>query len=102
MRNVTLKQLRALAAVVRTGSMTAAARELHVTAPAVTLQLRLLEESAGLPLLDRTSDGFRLTEAGREVLAHVQRIERSLADCAEVVELVSGVHGQADRKCRGR
>lgn len=94
MRNVTLKQLRALAAVVRTGSITAAAHELHVTAPAVTLQLRLLEESAGLPLLDRTSDGFRLTAAGAEVLAHVQRIERSLAECAEALKLLSGGRGR--------
>jgi LysR family transcriptional regulator for metE and metH len=40
MRNVTLRQLRALAALERAGTVSAAARELHVTPPAVSLRLR--------------------------------------------------------------
>lgn len=93
MRNVTLKQLRTLAAVARTGSVTGAARELNVTAPAVTPQLRLMEETAGIPLLERTGDGFRPTAAGLEVLTQVQRIEACLADCEESLAVLKGVAG---------
>ena len=63
MRNVSLKQLRALAAVAETGSVTAAAKRLHVTPPAVTMQLQLLEERVGLPLLDRLGEKFTATGA---------------------------------------
>jgi LysR family transcriptional regulator for metE and metH len=51
LRRVTLKQLRVLAAVTHNGTMSAAADALAVTPPAVTLQLRLLEETFGLALV---------------------------------------------------
>ncbi|MEJ1158193.1 LysR family transcriptional regulator [Prosthecomicrobium sp. N25] len=86
MRHVTLKQLRALAAVMRSGSFAGAAEALHLTPPAVTVQMRQLEEAAGLPLVERLADGLRLTEAGREVLATVERIELALADCTRALE----------------
>ena len=57
MRNITLKQLRAFAAVVRTGSVTGAAQQLHVSPPAVTLQMQLLQEQIGLPLVERSPAG---------------------------------------------
>lgn len=85
MQRITLKQLRTLTAVVRHGTMAAAAESLHITAPAVTIQMRQLEEAAGLPLLDRTAEGFRPTEAGREVLEAAARIERALAECGEAL-----------------
>ena len=53
-KDVTLRQLRALAAVHRHKSVTAAAAELHLTQPAVTLQLRALQALADLPLIQRT------------------------------------------------
>ena len=64
-RSATLKQLRALAAVVQHGTYTAAARELHVTPPAVSIQMGLLEDLAGLPLVERVGEQFRPTEAGQ-------------------------------------
>jgi DNA-binding transcriptional LysR family regulator len=64
-RDLTIRQLRALGAVHAMGSVTAAARLLNLTQPAVTLQLRNLEVLAGLPLIQRTGDGMRLTDAGR-------------------------------------
>ncbi len=93
MRNVTLKQLRVLAAVARTGSVVGASRELNVSPPAITMQLRSIEDLAGIPLLERARDGFRPTEAGSEVLAQIQRIEASLADCEEVLANLRGVEG---------
>lgn len=90
MRELTLRQLRALTAVHRDRSVTAAAKKLHLTQPAVTLQVRNLQELAGLPLIQRTSDGMLLTDAGREVLALSERIEAAIADCATSLEMMAG------------
>ncbi|MFC7400523.1 LysR family transcriptional regulator [Chelatococcus sp. GCM10030263] len=93
-RNVTLKQLRVFAAVVRTGSMAGAAQVLNVSPPAVTLQMQLLQEQAGLPLLERSPAGTRPTTAGEELLATIERIEASLAECSAVLAGLAGAeHG---------
>ena len=91
MRNATLKQLRALAAIIDTGTVTAAAKRLNVTPPAVTMQVQLLEEHLGLPLLDRAGDHFQPSAAGREVLAAVARVERALADCGAALDAMKGL-----------
>jgi DNA-binding transcriptional LysR family regulator len=90
MRNVTLKQLHVFAAVVRTGSVTRAARELHVSAPAVTSQMQILHDQVGLPLIERTAAGMTPTEAGRHLLETAGRIEALLADCAAVLGGLAG------------
>jgi LysR family transcriptional regulator for metE and metH len=91
LRDVTLRQLRALSAVARTGKITAAAAELGVTPPAVTLQLQLLEQGAGVPLFDRTRHGLRPTEAGIYVLGIEARIEAALCECGEALRLLKGL-----------
>ncbi|HEY0524677.1 MAG TPA: LysR family transcriptional regulator [Stellaceae bacterium] len=90
MHNVTLKQLRAFAAVVRTGSVTGAARELNVSAPAVTLQMQLLQDQVGLPLVERSPAGMTATDTGREMLGAVERIEATLAECDAMLAGVAG------------
>lgn len=76
---ITLKQLRALAAIVRNGSLTAAAEELRVTPPAVSTQLRTLESNVGASVMSRGPDGkVALTAAGEELLAAAQAIETRL------------------------
>ncbi|MEH2474631.1 molybdate transport repressor ModE-like protein [Nitrobacteraceae bacterium AZCC 2161] len=92
-RDVSIRQLRALAALSANGSITAAAAKLHLTQPAVTLQLRNLQALAGLPLIQRTGDGMLLTDAGREVLALSERIEAALAACATSLEMMAGKTG---------
>jgi LysR family transcriptional regulator, low CO2-responsive transcriptional regulator len=89
-RELTLRQLRALATVQKTRSVTAAANQLHLTQPAVTLQLRNLQELAGLPLIQRTGDGMLLTDAGREVLTLCERVEAAIADCQTALEMITG------------
>ncbi len=89
-RELTLRQLRALAAVARHGSVTAAAKQLHLTQPAVTLQIQNLQTLAGLPLIQRTSDGMLLTDAGRDVLALSERIEAAIRDCETSIEMMAG------------
>jgi LysR family transcriptional regulator for metE and metH len=89
-RELTIRQLRALAAVHGDRSVTAAAKRLHLTQPAVTLQIRNLQELAGLPLIQRTNDGMLLTDAGREVLTLAERIEAAIADCETSLEMMAG------------
>jgi len=72
---VDLRQLTALVTVAEVGSVTKAARLLHLVQPAVTRQIRTLEEEVGVPLFDRTRQGMVLTAAG-EVL--VDRARRAL------------------------
>jgi LysR family transcriptional regulator for metE and metH len=89
MRNVTFKQLRVLAAVVRTGSVTGAAQQLNVSPPAVTLQMQLLQDQAGLPLVERNASITSATEAGLEILRAVEQIETILADCNAILASIA-------------
>jgi LysR family transcriptional regulator, low CO2-responsive transcriptional regulator len=90
LRELTIRQLRALAAVEKHRSVTEAGKQLHLTQPAVTLQLRNLQLLAGLPLIQRTSDGMLLTDAGREVLTLGERIEAAIKDCETSLEMMAG------------
>jgi LysR family transcriptional regulator for metE and metH len=90
LRELTIRQLRALAAVHRHKSVTAAARQLHLTQPAVTLQIRNLQALAGLPLIQRTGDGMLLTEVGREMLALSERIEAAITSCETALDMIAG------------
>lgn len=84
---VTLAQLRAFEAVARLGSFSRAAEELHVTQPAVSKKLRLLQEEVGLPLIEHIGKRLYLTQAGRELLTTCGdwldtwgRFEQTIAD----------------------
>jgi molybdate transport repressor ModE-like protein len=89
-RELTLRQLRALAAAAKHGSVTAAAKQLHLTQPAVTLQIQNLQTLAGIPLLQRTGEGMLLTDAGRDVVALSERIEAAIRDCETSIEMMTG------------
>jgi len=89
-KQLTIRQLRALAAVQAAGSVTSAANQLNLTQPAVTLQLRNLQALAGLPLIQRTGDGMLLTDAGREVQRLSERIEAALLDCEQSLDMIAG------------
>jgi DNA-binding transcriptional LysR family regulator len=93
LRDLTIRQLRALAALSANGSVTAAANKLNLTQPAVTLQLRNLQDLAGLPLLQRTNDGMLLTGAGKEVLTLHERIEAAISACATSLDMMAGRTG---------
>jgi DNA-binding transcriptional LysR family regulator len=68
--------------VARAGSISAGAERLHVSQPAVTREIRELEDRLGLVLFDRLPRGVRLTDAGAILLRHAEQIF-SLADAAE-------------------
>jgi LysR family transcriptional regulator for metE and metH len=92
-RSLTLRQLRALAAVADSGTVSAAAKRLNVTPPAITMQIQLLEASVELPLLDRSGDRFRVTDAGREIVEAAARVDGALRDCAAAIEAMKGLEG---------
>jgi len=92
-RDLTIRQLRALAVLQSAGSVTAAAHRLNLTQPAVTLQLRNLQALAGLPLIQRTGDGMALTDAGHIVLALAERVEAALLDCERSLDMIAGRNG---------
>ena len=64
LRELTIRQLRALAAVHRDRSVTSAAKRLHLTQPAITKAMHDLERDLGVPLFHRSSSGVELTEYG--------------------------------------
>ena len=73
-KNASFRQLATFHTVARLGSVSQAAREMHLTQPAVSIQIGLLEESAGTPLLARVGRGIRLTEAGELLAGYAGRI----------------------------
>lgn len=74
--------LAAFLAVVETGSVTAASEKLHVSQPALTREIRELEERFGVPLFDRLPRGMQPTEAGRLLSQYATQIF-ALAEAAE-------------------
>lgn len=89
-----LKHLEFLAAIQRTGTISAAARELGYSQPAVSQQISLVERALKTPLLHRTRSGATLTEAG-EILVRTSatvlpQINRALAEIEAITGLRSG------------
>ncbi|MEU2200358.1 LysR family transcriptional regulator [Isoptericola sp. NPDC019482] len=86
-----LTRLRVLAAVARTGSVTAAARELHYAQPSVSHHLARLEAEAGIALLQRAGRGVRLTEAGRLLAARAEEILGRVEGARRELDALAGL-----------
>ena len=88
-----LRHLQVFREVARLGSLSAAAESLAYTQPAVSQQMAALERSAGMPLLNRTTRGVRLTDAGDALLRHADAIlaEQTLAE--RELEAIAGLRG---------
>lgn len=91
MRNVTLRQMRVFAAVARHLSFTRAARELHLTQPAVSQQMRLLELEVGMPLIEQIGRKIRLAPAGTELLRYANQVTELLREAAESLAAMRGL-----------
>jgi LysR family transcriptional regulator, low CO2-responsive transcriptional regulator len=91
MRNVTLRQLRIFSAVARELSFTRAAKELHLTQPAVSQQIKLLEAEVGLPLFEHVGRTFHLTPAGTEMLLYANQALDLMREAGEALAAVGGV-----------
>lgn len=91
LRHLTLRQLRTLRVVARQLNLSAAARELHLTQPAVSGQLRELEACCGLPLYERDGRGIRLTEAGEELAGCAAAVLDQLRISQERLDAMRGL-----------
>lgn len=74
-RRITFRQLETFAAVARLGSFTRAAEALHLTQPAVSIQIRQIADTIGLPLFEQIGREIVLTAAGDELLATVRTLD---------------------------
>ncbi|MGH2764077.1 MAG: LysR family transcriptional regulator [Thermoleophilaceae bacterium] len=88
-----VKQLKVLKEVAEQGSFSAAADSLSYTQPAVSQQIAALEKRAGATLVDRTSRGVRLTEAGAALVEHAEVVLARLAAAEAELEAMAGVRG---------
>jgi DNA-binding transcriptional LysR family regulator len=91
MRNATLRQLKVFESVARLLSFTRAARELHLTQPAVSTQVKMLEQHAGLPLFEQLGKKIYMTAAGAELLHHSRAIIQQFREADEAMQQHNGI-----------
>lgn len=90
----TLHQLAIFGEVARHGSMTKAAKHLHMTQPAVSIQLKQLQETIGLPLVEVVGRKLYLTQAGEKLQKVYENVHRELESFdATVSQLKGGLTG---------
>ncbi|MYM37851.1 LysR family transcriptional regulator [Duganella qianjiadongensis] len=89
--NITFRQLRLFLALAETGSVSAAARAMHVTQPTASMQLREISASIGLPLYDVIGKKVHLTEVGRELAETARAIGRSWDSFEQQVDGIKGL-----------
>lgn len=93
MRQVTLRQLRVFETVARHLSHTRAAEELMLSQPAVSQQIKQLEENVGIALFEQIGRRLQLTEAGQELHHFMREITQQLAAAEEALARLKGLEG---------
>jgi DNA-binding transcriptional LysR family regulator len=86
-----LYQLRSFAAVAELGHLTRAADRLHVSQPAVSAQIKALEDELGVALFERTSTGMVLTPAGHKLLPEAQKVVAAAQSLRSRARAIQGV-----------
>ncbi len=93
MLHLTLRQLKVFEAVARHASFSRAAEELHLSQPAVSMQVKQLEENVGVPLLEQQGKRTVLTEAGREIYDLSRRVANQIEQTEENLAQLRGDTG---------
>ena len=93
MKNATLRQLKVFEAVARNLSFSRAAEELFLTQPAVSIQVKKLEEHAGIALFEQLGKKIYLTAAGDEMLRSSRAIIQQFQEAEEAMTQFKGVSG---------
>lgn len=88
---LTIKQLKAFEAIARHLSFSRAADALYLSQPAVSMQIKQLEESIGLPLLEKQGKRLSLTDAGRETLHYSRAMLQQLQDLESALDEMKGL-----------
>ncbi|CAH1201345.1 RuBisCO operon transcriptional regulator [Candidatus Nitrotoga sp. BS] len=91
MLNLTIRQLRIFDAVARHLSHSRAAKELYLSQPAVSMQIKQLEHCVGLPLFDQVGKKMHLTEAGQEMLHYTRSIAQQLEEMDAMLSEMKGL-----------
>lgn len=89
--HVTIRQLRVFESVARHLSYTKASAELHLSQPAVSMQVKQLEDNVGMPLFEQIGKKIFLTEAGRELALYARSISQQLEDMGEAIDNLKGL-----------
>jgi DNA-binding transcriptional LysR family regulator len=89
--NFTFRQLKLFESVARNSSFTRASEELYLTQPAVSTQIKQLEDEAGMPLFERMGKKIFLTEAGREMYEFSRSIAKKFDDVSMVLGEMKGI-----------
>lgn len=89
--NITFRQMRLFLALADTGSVSGAARALHVTQPTASMQLREVTESVGLPLYEVIGRRVHLTDAGRDLAATARGIVDAWENFGQRVNAMHGL-----------
>lgn len=92
-----LYQLKAFAAVADAGQLTRAAERLHLSQPALSAQIKALEEALEVRLFERTPNGMQTTRAGRELLVHAEKV---IAAAEAMQRAARAVRGEAAGRLR--
>lgn len=94
MLHLTLRQLQVFASVARHLNHSRAAEELYLSQPAISMQIKQLEQNVGLPLFEQVSKQLHLTDAGNEMLHYSLKITQQLEEMDEVFSAMKGLeHG---------
>lgn len=91
--HLTLRQLQCFSAVAKDLSFTRAAEALHLTQPAVSMQVRQLEQQAGIAVTEQIGKRIYLTEAGEEVLRYARSILQQVDELDDVLGKLKGLGG---------
>jgi len=91
MKNATFRQLQVFESIAKNGSFTAAANELHLTQPTVSVQIKKLTEVVGMPLFEQMGKKIFLTMMGKQLLETAHQIFQSLDNFEMNVADVKGV-----------
>ncbi len=88
-----MRQLQIFDSASRTLSFSRTSELLHLTQPAVSMQMKQLEELAGLPLFDRIGRRLHLTQAGEELARHAREVLRTIEQADEALTSLRGLQG---------
>ena len=91
MLHLTLRQLQVFESAANKLNFSQAAKQLYLSQPAVSMQIKQLEESIGLPLFEQMGKKIFLTEAGRELFQYSRNITQQLADMEAVFDEMKGL-----------
>jgi DNA-binding transcriptional LysR family regulator len=91
MLHVTLRQLRVFESVARHLSFSRAAEELFLSQPAVSMQIKQLENQVGLPLFEQIGKKIYLTEAGKEIYHYSRAVAQQLSDMEHALNELKGL-----------